>query len=323
MAPHTIMVPDDSDGTRLDRFLVSILPDHSRSHIQRLIKDGLVLVAGHAAKSNQQVKAGQEIRVDEPYPVDPVPRPEALPLSIVYQDRDLIVVDKPAGMVVHPAAGHASGTLVNALLHHVDDLSGIGGEKRPGIVHRLDRGTSGLMVVAKHDAAHEELARQFADREVEKEYTALTWGEVMAGRRIDAPIGRDPSNRKKMAPASARVRRSREAVTRIVRAEHFGRVLTLAGVAIHTGRTHQIRVHLSGIGHPVVGDSLYGGVHRRVPGDVRAVTHLDRPFLHAARLAFTHPGDARRMEFTSELPADLQRVLDELRESFNPALHEP
>jgi 23S rRNA pseudouridine1911/1915/1917 synthase len=323
MPIHTLNVPDDGDGTRLDRFLVSILPDRSRSHIQRLIKDGHVLVAGHAAKSNQQVKAGQAIRIDVPEPVDPVPQPEALPLRIVYQDRDLIVVDKPAGMVVHPAAGHASGTLVNALLHHVDDLSGIGGEKRPGIVHRLDRGTSGLMVVAKHDSAHEELARQFADREVEKEYTALTWGEVMAGRRIDAPIGRDPSNRKKMAPASARVRRSREAVTRIVRAEHFGRVLTLAGVAIHTGRTHQIRVHLSGIGHPIVGDSLYGGVHRRVPGDVRAVTHLDRPFLHAARLAFTHPGDARRMEFTSELPHDLQRVLDELRESFNPALHEP
>ena len=320
---HTITVPDDSDGTRLDRFLVSILPEHSRSQIQRLIKEGQVLVAGHEAKANLQVKTGQAITVEVAAPVDPVPRPEALPLPIVYQDSDLIVVDKPAGMVVHPAAGHATGTLVNALLHHVDDLSGIGGEKRPGIVHRLDRGTSGLMVVAKHDAAHEELARQFADREVEKEYIALTWGEVMAGRRIDAPIGRDPSNRKKMAPASARVRRSREAVTRIVRAEHFGRVLTLANVAIHTGRTHQIRVHLSGIGHPIVGDALYGGVRRRVPGDVRAVTHLDRPFLHAARLAFTHPGDERRMEFTSELPEDLQRVLDELRESFNPELHEP
>jgi 23S rRNA pseudouridine1911/1915/1917 synthase len=320
---HTITVPDDSDGTRLDRFLVSILPEHSRSQIQRLIKEGQVLVAGHEAKANLQVKTGQEITVEVAAPVDPVPKPEALPLPIVYQDSDLIVVDKPAGMVVHPAAGHATGTLVNALLHHVDDLSGIGGEKRPGIVHRLDRGTSGLMVVAKHDAAHEELARQFADREVEKEYIALTWGEVMAGRRIDAPIGRDPSNRKKMAPASARVRRSREAVTRIVRAEHFGRVLTLAHVAIHTGRTHQIRVHLSGIGHPIVGDALYGGVRRRVPGDVRAVTHLDRPFLHAARLAFTHPGDERRMEFTSELPEDLQRVLDELRESFNPELHEP
>jgi 23S rRNA pseudouridine1911/1915/1917 synthase len=139
-------------------------------------------------------------------------------------------------------------------------------------VHRLDKGTSGLMVVAKHDRSHEELARQFAEREVEKEYLALAWGEVMAGRRIDAPIGRDPSNRKKMASESARVRRTRAAVTRIVRAEHFGRVLTLVQVAIHTGRTHQIRVHLSAIGHPIVGDALYGGVHRRVPGDIRAVT---------------------------------------------------
>ena len=323
MNQRTFTVSDDGEGIRLDRFLVSVLPAHSRSQIQRLIKEGHVLVDGRDARANQTVKIGQQIALEMPAPVDAEPQPEALPLAILYQDRDVIVVDKPAGMVVHPAAGHESGTLVNALLHHIDDLSGIGGEKRPGIVHRLDRGTSGLMVVAKHDAAHEELARQFADREVEKEYIALTWGEVMAGRRIDAPIGRDPSNRKKMAPASARIRRSREAVTRIVRAEHFGRVLTLAHVAIHTGRTHQIRVHLSGIGHPIVGDALYGGVRRRVPGDVRAVTHLDRPFLHAARLAFTHPGDERRMEFTSELPEDLQRVLDELRESFNPELHEP
>ena len=319
--PHTITVSDDSEGVRLDRFLVSILPGHSRSQIQRLIKDGHILVAGREARSNQPVKTGQDITVDVPEPVDPVPQPEALPLPILYQDSDLIVIDKPAGMVVHPAAGHASGTLVNALLHHVDDLSGIGGEKRPGIVHRLDRGTSGLMVVAKHDAAHEELGRQFADREVEKEYFALAWGEVMAGRRIDAPIGRDPGNRKKMSSEPTRVRRSREAVTRIVRAEHFGRVLTLAQVAIHTGRTHQIRVHLSAIGHPIVGDALYGGLHRRVPGDLRAVNHLDRPFLHAARLVFKHPEDQRRMEFTSALPADLQRVLDELREAFDPTLH--
>jgi 23S rRNA pseudouridine1911/1915/1917 synthase len=257
------------------------------------------------------VKSGQTIAIEIPEPVNPAPRPEALPLPIVYQDEDLIVVDKPAGMVVHPAAGHASGTLVNALLHHVDDLSGIGGEKRPGIVHRLDRGTSGLMVVAKRDAAHAELSRQFQDREVEKEYFALVWGVVAAGRRIDAPIGRDPANRKKM---SARSRRTREAVTRIVRAERI-RVLTLLQVAIYTGRTHQIRVHLSAIGHPIVGDALYGGVHRRVPGDLRAVTHLDRPFLHAARLVFKHPQDARRMEFTSALPEDLQRVLDELRQT--------
>jgi 23S rRNA pseudouridine1911/1915/1917 synthase len=318
---HTLTVSDDSEGLRLDRFLVGVLAEHSRSQIQRLIRDGHVRVGGREARSNQPVKTGQDVTIEVPEPTDPVPQAEPLALPIVYQDHDLIVVDKPAGMVVHPAAGHTTGTLVNALLHHVDDLSGIGGEKRPGIVHRLDRGTSGLMVVAKHDAAHEELARQFADREVEKEYIALTWGEVMAGRRIDAPIGRDPSNRRKMS--SARARRSREAVTRIVRAEHFGRTLTLAHVAIHTGRTHQIRVHLSAIGHPIVGDALYGGLHRRVPGDLRAVTHLDRPFLHAARLAFTHPAEKRRIEFTSELPEDLQRVLDELRERFDPELHEP
>ena len=315
-----LTVPADSEGTRLDRFLVSMLADHSRSQLQRLIKDGQVQVAGRTAKANQLVKPGQAVTIEISAPIDPVPRAEALPLPILYQDHDLIVVDKPAGLVVHPAAGHATGTLVNALLHHVDDLSGIGGEKRPGIVHRLDRGTSGLMVVAKHDKAHEELARQFADREVEKEYFALVWGEVMAGRRIETPIGRDPSNRKKM---SARARRSREAVTRIVRAEHLSPALTLLQVAIHTGRTHQIRVHLSAIGHPVVGDALYGGVHRRVAHDIKAVTHLDRPFLHAAHLVFLHPDDGRRMEFTSALPVDLQHVLDELRESLEPPLHEP
>jgi 23S rRNA pseudouridine1911/1915/1917 synthase len=318
--PTTLTVPGDSDGLRLDLFLVSTLPGQSRSQIQRLIKDGHVQVAGRSAKANQPVKIGQVVQVEVPEPVEAAPAPEALPIRILYEDRDLIVVDKPAGMVVHPAAGHAGGTLVNALLHHVRDLSGIGGEKRPGIVHRLDRGTSGLMVVAKHDAAHEELSRQFREREVEKAYVALVWGEVQAGRRIDEPIGRDPANRKKMsaaaegAPESRRVRRSREAVTRIVSAEHFGRLLTLAEVAILTGRTHQIRVHLSAIGHPVVGDALYGGVHRRVPGDLRAVTHLERPFLHAARLSFKHPIDGRRMVFESELPDDLQRVLDELRE---------
>ena len=308
----TFAVTEESTGARLDVFLVSVLAGQSRSHIQRLIKDGHVRVDGREAKPNLAVKTGQAVAVDLPDLIDAAPAPEALPLPIVYQDSDLIVVDKPAGMVVHPAAGHATGTLVNALLHHVDDLSGIGGERRPGIVHRLDRGTSGLMVVAKHDAAHEHLSRQFHDREVEKEYVALVWGEVQAGRRIDAPIGRDPINRKKM---SARARRSREAVTRIHRARQLGPALTLVHVIIQTGRTHQIRVHLSAIGHPVVGDAVYGGVRRRVPGDLRAVTHLDRPFLHAARLAFNHPIDqGRRMEFESPLPDDLQRVLDELLE---------
>jgi 23S rRNA pseudouridine1911/1915/1917 synthase len=307
----TLTVPEESEGLRLDRFLASMVPNQSRSQLQRLIKEGRVTVDGAAAKSNHAVRSGERVDLEIPEAVAPVPAGEDLPLTVVYDDPDLIVIEKPAGMVVHPAAGHATGTLVNALVHHVKDLSGIGGEKRPGIVHRLDRGTSGLMVVAKHDRSHDELARQFHDREVDKEYIALVWGEVQAGRRIDAPIGRDPVNRKKM---SAKTRRSREAVTRIVRTERLGPALTLVQVAIHTGRTHQIRVHLSAIGHPVVGDALYGGVHRRVPSDIRAITHLDRPFLHAAKLAFKHPADGRRMEFTSDLPADLQQVLDALRD---------
>src|SRR5687767_2682623 len=254
------------------------------------------------------MREGERVTIELP-DVEPArTAAEELPLEILYQDTDLAVLNKPAGMVVHPGAGHASGTLVNALLHHMDDLSGIGGELRPGIVHRLDRGTSGVMVIAKNDRAHQELTRQFHDREVEKEYIALVWGVVQAGRRIDAAIGRDPENRQKM---SARSKHAREAVTRITRAHHLPG-LTLCQVAIHTGRTHQIRVHLSAIGHPIVGDALYGGVHRRVAGDIRAVQRLERPFLHAARLVFTHPRDGRRLEFIVPLPDDLDAVLNDL-----------
>ena len=302
-------VPVDDDGQRLDRVLVSMLADHSRSRLQRLITDGCVRVGGTVAvKPNTIVHGGDRIEVDVPEPQPSTLAPEPLDLDILYQDPDIAVLNKPAGMVVHPGAGHASGTLVNALLHHVDDLSGIGGELRPGIVHRLDRGTSGVMVVAKNDAAHQELARQFHDREIEKEYIALVWGVVQAGRRIDAAIGRDPSNRQKM---SARSKHAREAVTRITRAHHLPG-LTLCQVAIHTGRTHQIRVHLSAIGHPIVGDALYGGVHRRVAGDIRAVQRLERPFLHAARLVFKHPRDGRRLEFIAPLAEDLAAVLNDL-----------
>jgi 23S rRNA pseudouridine1911/1915/1917 synthase len=309
MSGHQFIVPAEFDGERLDRFLVSVLADHSRSQIQKLIADGRVTLDRKDAKANLALRPGDRVMVILPPPAPTTVAPEALPLEILYQDPDVVVLNKPAGMVVHPGAGHASGTLVNALLHHIDDLSGVGGELRPGIVHRLDRGTSGVMVVAKHDAAHQELARQFHDREVEKEYIALVWGVVHAGRRIDAAIGRDPGNRQKM---SSRSRHARHAVTRITRAQELPGV-TLCQVAIHTGRTHQIRVHLSAIGHPIVGDALYGGVHRRVAGDIRAVQRLERPFLHAYRLMFTHPRDGRRMEFTAPLPDDLQRVLDELR----------
>lgn len=307
-----LRVEADDAGARVDRFVATTLAGVSRSQVQRLIAAGHVLVDGRSAHASQAVRAGQLVSVVVPEPREARAEPEALPVEILYQDASLAVVNKPAGMVVHPAAGHDRGTLVNALLHHLEDLSGVGGERRPGIVHRLDRGTSGLMVVAKTDAAHEALANQFRDRQVEKEYVALVWGAVLAGRRIDAPIGRDPVHRQKM---SARARRSREAVTRIVRAEPLGRALTLVHVAIHTGRTHQIRVHMSAVGHPVVGDSVYGGVHRRVPGDLRAITHLTRPFLHATRLAFRHPTDDRLMRFECPLPAELEDVLKTLRQS--------
>ena len=308
VTPTDLVVPPEQRGQRLDRFLTAFLGSHSRSQLQKLIADGCVTVAGRTARANLQLRDGDVVRVQLPEASPATVAGEALPVEILYQDEDLAVVNKPAGMVVHPAAGHSSGTLVNALLHHLEGLSGIGGEMRPGIVHRLDRGTSGVMVVAKNDAAHQELARQFHDREVEKEYIALVWGVVQAGRRIDAAIGRDPSDRQKM---SSRAKHAREAVTRITRALHLPG-LTLCQVAIHTGRTHQIRVHLSAIGHPVVGDSVYGGVRRRVAGDIRAVLRLERPFLHAARLAFTHPRDGRPLEFTAPLPDDLQDVLDAL-----------
>lgn len=312
-------VPPEHDAARLDRFLAAVLPDRSRSQIQRLIKDGVVTIGDRPCRVSTPVRTGQQVIVRIPATRPAAPLAEPLPLVILHDDPDLVVVDKPAGMVVHPAAGHASGTLVNALLHHVEGLSGIGGEERPGIVHRLDRGTSGVMVVAKHDRAHAELARQFHDREVEKRYTGLVWGVVQAGRRIDLPIGRDPNHRKKM---SARARRARTAVTRVVRAEHL-RGVSLVEVAIATGRTHQIRVHLSAIGHPIVGDATYGGVRRRLPGHLKAVGRLERPFLHAARLTFTHPADGRRLTFESPLPDDLQAVLDAVRTTARGDAHTP
>jgi 23S rRNA pseudouridine1911/1915/1917 synthase len=303
-------VEAEHDGMRLDNFITALLPDQSRSHIQRLIKEGRVSGPAAGLRASTVVHTGQIYVVDVPAPIEATPEAEPLPLLIIYQDEDVVVLDKPAGMVVHPGAGHSRGTLVNALLHHVRDLSGIGGELRPGIVHRLDRGTSGVMVVAKNDRAHHELSRQFAEREVDKEYIALVWGVVQAGKRIDAAIGRDPAQRQKM---STRARRARSAVTRVTSARHFKGV-SLLRVAIATGRTHQIRVHLSAIGHPIVGDPTYGGLHRRTSSTLRAVQRLERPFLHAARLAFTHPRDGRRVEFDSPLPLDLQAVIDDIEE---------
>ena len=281
----------------------------TRSQIQKLIKDGQVTIDTKLVRASTTVHTNNIVTIEFPPAVPAKPKAEPLPIDVVHEDSDIIVVNKPAGMVVHPAAGHPDGTLVNALIHHVHDLSGIGGELRPGIVHRLDRGTSGLIVIAKHDQAHANLAKQFKDRKVEKEYTVLVWGVVQQGRRIDLPIGRDPLDRKKI---STRSRRAREAVTRVVRAEHLDRVSFLK-VTIATGRTHQIRVHLSAIGHPIVGDPTYGGKKRHPPAHLRLLQRLDRPFLHASRLVFTHPNDGTPVDLSSELPEDLQAVIGEVR----------
>ena len=309
MNQFTFDVSPDHHGLRLDKFLAGEVPNTSRAQLQRLIDEGRVTVARvPVPKANTQVRDGDRITLDVPDTAPSTLVAEDLPLPILYDDADLVVVNKPAGLVVHPGAGHATGTLVHALLHHVKDLSGIGGEVRPGIVHRLDKGTSGVMVVAKHDAAHQELARQFHDREVEKEYVALVWGTVHNRKRIDLPLGRDPVHRERI---STRARRSREAVTRITWARQLPGV-TLIRVAIATGRTHQIRVHLSAIGHAIIGDAVYGGVHKRVAHDVRAVQRLTRPFLHAERLAFTHPTTKERVSFEAPLPDDLLSVLEDI-----------
>jgi len=303
------IVGADDAGQRLDQYLALRLRDHSRSQIQRLIQTGHVQVAPGRAKPGLVVAADVTVDVQIPPPEPATPEPEALPLTILYEDADLVVIDKPAGMVVHPGAGHRQGTLVNALLHHVGGLSGIGGVARPGIVHRLDRGTSGVMVVAKHDTAHQDLARQFHDRTVEKIYIALVWGRLSAGQRLEQPIGRDRRDRQKMSTRSAR---TRTALTEIVSIEPL-RGVTLAHVRIGTGRTHQIRVHLSEIGHPLVGDDLYGGSRANPRTGVAGLGKLGRPFLHAARLTLTHPRTQARMTFEAPLPADLTALLDALR----------
>jgi 23S rRNA pseudouridine1911/1915/1917 synthase len=310
MAERTRLVAGPGDnGARLDQFLAAHLDGVSRSQIQRLIRDNRVSVSSGDVKASLAVTPNLIVDVDVPPPRPATPAAEDLPLSIIYNDADLVVIDKPAGMVVHPAAGHATGTLVNALLHHVSDLSGVGGMERPGIVHRLDRGTSGIMVVAKHDRAHRALSAQFHDRLVRKEYLALVWRAPAVGLRIEDPLGRDPNHRQRM---SSRARRGRTALTEVIEVEAL-RGVSLVRVSIGTGRTHQIRVHLSEHGFPLVGDALYGGVHKRLPTHLAAIARLTRPFLHAARLSFTHPASGRMMTFEAPLPPDLHSVITALR----------
>jgi 23S rRNA pseudouridine1911/1915/1917 synthase len=300
-------------GARLDTWLARALPELSRARIQALISEGAVLLDGRAVRPSARLRGGEEVTVAVPEPVAAVAAPEPLPLTIVHEDARLLVVDKPAGMAVHPGAGRVSGTLVNALLHHVRDLSGVGGVLRPGIVHRLDRGTSGLMVVAKDDDAHRALAAQFASRTVEKEYLAIVHGVPRARQGvIEAAIGRDPVHRKRMSVRAPRGRTARSAYT----VEEALDGAALLRVRIHTGRTHQIRVHLASLGHPIAGDATYGGTRTpssRGPRARAALQAFTRPALHAARLAFTHPGTGGRVSFESGLPGDLQGLLRDLR----------
>jgi len=303
----------EAEGQRLDRWLAARLPELSRARLQALIESGHVRLDGRETKASARLKAGQGLTVEVPPPQAAAPVAQDIPLHVVHEDASLMVVDKPAGLSVHPGAGRADGTLVNALLHHARGLSGVGGVLRPGIVHRLDRGTSGLMVVAKDDLTHRALSAQFGARTVEKEYLAVVLGRPRREGRVDTAIGRHPVQRKRMA---VRASGGRSALT-TYRVEEALDGAALLRVRIHTGRTHQIRVHLASIGHPVAGDREYGGT--RAPSSRRArsralLAALSRPALHAARLTFTHPASGERLSFESPLPEDLATLLSGLRE---------
>ena len=287
---------------RLDQFMARELPGFTRSRVQNLIRQGRVLVDGlPPAKAGQKLKPGQEILVELPPPEKAGVEAEEIPLEVVYEDEDLIVVNKPQGMVVHPSRGHQGGTLVNALLAHCRDLSGINGVLRPGIVHRLDKDTSGLLLAAKKDSAHIDLAEQLKKRLVKREYLALVHGRPHRDRgTIDAPLGRHPRERKKIAVSPG----ARRAVTHFKVLEEFTGA-SLLGLELETGRTHQIRVHLAHIGHPVLGDPVYGRRKEKfsLPGQA----------LHAWRLGFTHPGTGEYMTFTAGAPRAFQEALEALR----------
>ena len=293
---------DADRGERLDVFLARQAPELSRSRVQKLIADGRVAVQGRPAKANHKVQPGEAVSLTVPPPERVAVEAEAIPLDVVYEDAEVVVVNKERGMVVHPAAGNWRGTLVNALLARCDDLSGVGGEVRPGIVHRLDKDTSGVMVAAKSDRAHASLARQIKDRSAGRKYLALVHGNVKADEGlIDAPLGRHRTDRKKMAVDAER---GREARTRFTVLERFAGY-TLVACKLETGRTHQIRVHMAYIGHPVVGDPKYGPKGSPFPIDGQA--------LHAAELTFCHPVSGAEMVFTAPLPDDMEGILAKLR----------
>ena len=296
-AMSKFIVPKEDARVRLDRFLARELPEHSRSRIQQLIRIGFVRLNGATTRPRQLLRTGDKIEVTEPPPEKIETRPEPIPLDVLFEDNDLIVINKPAGLVVHPGAGHREHTLVNALLSHCPMLSGIGGKERPGIVHRLDKDTSGCLVVAKNDATHRELSRQFAERIVEKIYLALVAGKLCKQTGvIEEKVGRHPAHRQRMSVASPRGRAAKTEY-RVIRT---GDKASLIECRLHSGRTHQVRVHLHHLGHPVLGDKVYAS---------RLAKDFPRQMLHAWKLGFRHLGSGEWKNFEAPLPDDFATAM--------------
>ncbi len=319
MAPPDILMLSVSNadaGLRLDAYIARHLADCTRSYAASLIRKGAIQVDGAPVKPSHKTKSQEHItvRIPAPEPIDLIPEP--MDLDILLEDRHLIVINKPPGLVVHPAAGHATGTLVNGILHHCPNLEGIGGEMRPGIVHRLDKDTSGVIVVAKTASAMADLSRQFKARSVQKQYLALVYGvPAVDNGAIDLPVGRHPVDRKKMSTFSPR---GREALT-LWRIKERYKGAALLEVNLKTGRTHQIRVHCKSMGHPIIGDSVYGTRKRRAklgkhdPPLYQALQRADRQMLHASRLGIVHPISKESLAFEAAIPGDMQSVLEALK----------
>ena len=306
----TVMAPEDISKIRLDKFLADSFPEYSRNQFIRLIEEGAVQVAGQKLKlsPDDKVMAGVTYTIIPPEPIEAAPEGENIPLDIVYEDADLLVVNKPAGLVVHPGAGNWTGTMVNALLHHCrKSLSGINGVRRPGIVHRIDKDTSGLLVVAKNDKAHLGLAKQFEVHSIQRTYDAFVWGLTPESGRIEGNIGRSSTNRQKMALVKMG---GKPAITHFERVDAYGITASHIKCHLETGRTHQIRVHMTSIKHPLIGDDLYGNPPKGSPEHIR---NFPRQALHAGLLGFIHPITQKQMIFEVPLPEDLKELQKNLQ----------
>ncbi len=314
-----LLFPDDRSAMRLDAFIAESLPDVSRSQLKKLIDKGAITLDGATTKASTKLRGGETVQIILPEPEPLETLPEDIPLQILYEDQDLIVIDKPAGMVVHPAVGHQSGTLVNALLHHCTDLAGIGGELRPGIVHRIDKDTSGVLVVTKNDQSHQHLAAQFKDHSVNRRYIALVYGNPGSSHGvIDQPIGRHPTQRKKM---SGKATKSKRAVTHWKTLKQYNSSrISLIELQLETGRTHQIRVHFAEANCPLIGDPLYGNRSRTIALKDMALRNLIDQLLgqalHAKLLGFIHPTTKKYMEFSSPTPEPFQNIITQLDQSI-------